>query len=1511
MLSICKALDTLKNELQNETESSKFEKLVAALIGRLLDVPITVASSGFQHGADAGPAGQQGRRFRLECKRYSDTTRLTPRELRGEIDEALDRDEALEAWVLCATCTVSEQIRQSLDQHGGKNGVPVLIIDWTEVGIPPIAALCASSPKLVGEFSSTAAVDAASRLQSDSHDAIERLKRDLQSWCIGYESLRQESHQKLSKIWNCPKESNAALGQNVAGGSKTKRVKRKAVHDGLDCWWRKFASDDAPAVVLGREGVGKTWATLHWLIDSIGDQPIVLVVPSSAAVSIVSDVSETNVIHLFARRLYELTGVRDSRHWERRLAHLLKRPLDEGPVLTVVFDGVNQEPSVSWLNLLKVFQGVSFSRRTRVILNTRKHHYENRLSMLKGVTAPAPPIVVGGYDLTSGGELDQMLTYEGLTRDDLHQDVLELARKPRLFDLVVKFRDQLVEAGQITLHRLLWEYGRDTLGVRAGRSFSEGEWIDWLKEIANQHREGIQTYSLGTLGETVSRPDLTPGEVDARLSDIIDGNFAIRNAMGDLELTPAVIAHALGLTLLNHLDQPTSNTYESLDVALKQWLDPISGFDQTVEILRAAVSIQVEEGDGALQKAGVLLTAWLQAQNVTDTHRQEIVALASSLPGALLDAVQYSETDVHESARHWALQALRAIPRTDCRALDMMVERTRRWMGTVYLDIETRRNRSDEQRKWRENHLSNLIGTHSAGIISVVGVELNLIDRYPGLVKSTVPSILEGFPLHKALPTFEAAATALAAGDHSGCWEALKWLCLLNEVDPEETAEGLRDLSEKVRSRIPEPGVHPDLPKRVAALLLWLTGCEQDDKAAALLDPDIGGGRNYERDYLSNPGQSLLPLERQHAHEVLQDRELPVQSRIKRIGELWLDPTFDLPDNFIVELSEIAANLDVEKLNRSMGPTIHDVRFEETVPAFARSAPDLLADLMRRKLQGLETCPDESRYWSAISATNQFILSGEAEAAAARALRRKERESDTTNESFAASRLLMIEIGSLQGRYQVEAIIEADLPELLRDFTKVLNPMTAADVDTLIRQYDSAPPKQQHALLTLLASQQFELTEFAWSWILRFTLHEDDDLSTPAFMIMNQADVCRFGRQLLEGCWSWSPNRHFYYNQSGSDSLIEASLSVSFEELAPRLAPWRLLEAARRRGEKPEEVRLAAAIVGTAMAADARNNLDLGSDLTNVRARMRALETGASRINEARRKGIDLFPVKLDRRDIESILTHVPEYVEQWQDSWSGGTAQVEHRVFLATPVILTLCEVLLADEPDRGANFWRGIFDTITAQVVRRIQAGDLLRLAFRVPDSPEVSDLRAEILGKKHFRTDVALFEIALAASENNKTDWLNEVIEKDRTTPFAWRRMRTTVLDGFRANNSLPNIEAWPDGELETTNARLECRSARSKWIEACARHWWNAYLDATDPSTAYAAWVLFLRATDRRSWTWIQQEIDAVSEKDDFCKQKMAHVRLNRDELKRACKEREKELDRNFLYRKIVEGIGPWA
>ena len=267
----------------------------------------------------------------------------------------------------------------------------------------------------------------------------------------------------------------------------------------------------------------------------------------------------------------------------------------------------------------------------------------------------------------------------------------------------------------------------------------------------------------------------------------------------------------------------------------------------------------------------------------------------------------------------------------------------------------------------------------------------------------------------------------------------------------------------------------------------------------------------------------------------------------------------------------------------------------------------------------------------------------------------------------------------------------------------------------------------------------------------------------------------------------------------------------------------------------------------------------------------------------------------------------------------------------------MALCEALLTHDPERGSRLWRVIQMTVTTRYIGEAGVDEVLHMVFRAPDSTAVAKLRKEITLLKDCDTDRALFDLAIAASHSGKIQWFKTVIKEDRLSPYAWRRKRAAVLEGFSTNNALPIRDAWPSGELKTPSARLTAAhthyavvtmtqnrstaqtpsarltqiSARSKWIEACARHWWRIYLEALNPDESYAAWVLFLRSADRRVFVWMQEEIDAAGGLNDFLALKVAHVRLNRDNLKRALKKREEKFDQNFLYRKARKGIGPWV
>ncbi|MER8536664.1 hypothetical protein NKH61_27645 [Mesorhizobium sp. M1005] len=249
--------ERLKEILQDEIGTNEFERLVAALVSRMLDVGIAVAKSGFQFGGDAGPGGRQGRRFRIETKRYADGTALSTRELLGEIDQALQSDAALEGWVLAATRGVPEQLENQLFHHGDERGVPVVIIDCKpDSDIWTLTALCAADPDVLDTLATKEAADLARALAPLAKGTLDQLRRDCESWQLGYERLRAGALRDLDGIWNVSRTAVAKLGQDAAGGSRTNLIHRASVSTQLDQWWHS-ASSDAPAAVVGFDGVGK------------------------------------------------------------------------------------------------------------------------------------------------------------------------------------------------------------------------------------------------------------------------------------------------------------------------------------------------------------------------------------------------------------------------------------------------------------------------------------------------------------------------------------------------------------------------------------------------------------------------------------------------------------------------------------------------------------------------------------------------------------------------------------------------------------------------------------------------------------------------------------------------------------------------------------------------------------------------------------------------------------------------------------------------------------------------------------------------------------------------------------------------------------------------------------------------------------------------------------------------------------------------------------------------------
>ena len=1115
---------------------------------------------------------------------------------------------------------------------------------------------------------------------------------------------------------------------------------------------------------------------------------------------------------------------------------------------------------------------------------------------------------------------------------------------PRLFSLVMRLRDGLRGAEQVTLHRLLWEYGRDTLGVRAGRSFSEEEWRDWLRDVAEKHRSGVRSVQMRDLSEGAARPDLSEREVYARLSDIIDGRFVTREAGGALSYSANVVNHALGAALLQRLDETAPAHYDALEAELIAWLDPIAGWDAKAEILRAAVSIYVERGgDPASDMAAVLVTAWVHAQNVPDQHRHELIAFAEHLVPALLSAVERSNPHTQESGRAWSMYALKYVPRENEDARALIFAACRRWFSIVSRDVERQDNPDKQAESRRAERFTKRVGVDVSGPLTVLGVPLQFIDRDYMSLSTAAPIIMEGFPLEAAWPVFEAAAVGHSIGHRDDAWDGLKWICLFNEADREQAVARTRALSAEMAKRAPEPGVNPELSARAAALLLWLTGENEDGVRANALNPPLDRQFDYKRDYLDDPTGSLFRIERRHGREVM-DAPVSLRARTHKLQELVLDPTFEPTEKFVADVRAYAAQIDVSKLDVSNSRAIEDHNFSDIEPFLARCAPDLLAELMRRKMRETDL-PKGGRYWRAIHALESYLLVGDEEKASARVLRQSGADSDAKHETHAATCLLLTAGPSTSTLDQMSDILDADFKFINSDLKYVVGAASAEDIDRLIDKYGAGSDRQKRHLVQLISLHDVTLSEKAWAWFEAFIASGDADGIGVAYRVLYRTDAQRFGRALFARDWSWTHKLDVWSNHFGSAALMKATLSAPFEQIAPRLAPWLLLKAAQQRGDARDELAFAADILERAIMRDleppdpgstilidrqkrkddpafiavrpsaedrdpiaALRRATDGDEL--VRMRRNAVETAVERIKAARDEGASLYLTDIDASDFDGLIAQWRDRIEVWLAGAHGQTLSFTRRVLLSEGVYLALCEALLSKDPAHGVLLWRALRRVMTTRYIGPAGVDELLHLPFRAPDSPQVAELREEVLSLSECNTDQDLFQLALAASSNGRLDWLNAAIDRDAAHGSTWRRMRAIVLSGFVPGAELPYDAAWPDGDWTSEHQHLRNQAALRRWREACARHWWKAFVEAPDADTAYAAWVLFMKSADRRAWAFMRAIGETAETDTEFGKRKAAHVELNRQRMKNQLAKADEKLDGDFLHRDIYIGVGPW-
>jgi hypothetical protein len=1508
---------------------TQLEAVTVDLLSDFMALPFFLARGGFQHGADGGTAGQQDRNIRVECKRYSDTTRLDDRELRGEIDDALARNPDLEAWILVATRSVDETTREKLHIKAEETGLPIIVIDWTSVGagIPDFGSLCAYSPQIVGRAYGQEAERLASALAQVASQQWDRLRQSIQQACIGLTWIKQTADRNIEAIWKSEAEAKAQFSQNIAQGTCSDCIERISISSALQAWYDQPGRD--PAIVVGDEGVGKTWATFQWVHNTLSRLPPTLLIPSASFCEI-RDLSPAGIHDFIARELRHLAGVRSDTFWSRRLTRILKHCPPGSTQLLIIVDGLNQTPSFDWLRLLQILQSDSFGP-VRVIASTQRNFFVQELNQLRRLAYPAKTINVEPYDITPGGEFDQILQMNGMVRSDISDDILALARNPRMFPLVIRFRDQVTIQGDITPLRLLWAYGRDELGHRAGRAFVDTEWEEWLLTLAktystsNDGSISNSAMSITELSQAVSQQHRTPSENQRRLKEIIDGTWmeAIPGMPTKYRPRAETIALALGLGIVERLRMVSD---QDVAAELSSFLDPIRAASSTADALAAALAIAVS---AAMREPVVTAVAseLLQGQNSAEKHLQEVVATAPAISTSILNCMERSTARAHAAARQWILKAIRRIPQENQGAWSEVLARLGEWLAVTECPSKSERAKNDEAGQYVSKRLIEDVGTDQPGSVVVLGIRVAIRPYHEPYLGGYVALVLQERRLDGAITVFKAAAVAQALSPaRSDTWASLKWLLLFDSMTRQLALSTLTQMAESVLALDPENNVRPDLKARVAALLLWLPDDPDMDAKARATNPPDRQFYSYQVDYLADPAASLFQVERRHLDLVLHDERIDALEKCRKLKKLLPDPDFVVPPSIVSDVGVALSDFDIERLSIGRFYTLEEHQFEEIMPVGARFVPKDLADLCRRRIRELGKRTGEALYWNCIKAPEYLLVAGESELQAVRdAKSRYDHKSvNESDEKVARAHLLQLEIPFLTPYDQLCAMAEDERAWILLRQMNCTDACSPEEIDRFIMERGAIDGRATEAVFNHLAQHAVDISEQAFDILFPLSQGQDEDENSHrviGFMALANSAPDRFGQRLLASGWRIQPDQSHLEMDSGSAAILAASKSVALDEFRGRLAPWCLLREACSRGDA-HSLEAAAAEVSRALGTaywpeepspveiiidatdrhlrvsfderdgDSEADPEKVFDDTHQRARWTQVnERGRAHIQQMHNQGALLFKMAFSAKDVRPLVERHPDIVDSWLAGMDTQSIEFRARVNRAGGLFLALCEVLLGSDPERGAILWRYLEQKMPIRIAGLADIQECIHVLFRVPASAAVDALRDEFFSIRRNTSEKAYLDIVVVASINGATDWLNRKVAEDEASGCAWRGMRATMLRGMIDRPEIEKLK-WPNGvdhDDVTRSAML------SRNMHAIAHYWWKKYISESSLDNAFAAWVLFLETVDRRCWIWLHSTVDRYRGENDPAawRLKMCHFEANRSQLNSAIRDREEK------------------
>lgn len=1475
MCGFDECLDNLRASLLKlkATGSSGFEGLVATALADVTGLVIRLARSGSQFGRDAS-SGPGSFAVALEAKRYGSDLRLE--DLAGKAVLGATTTGGIDVWALCATTEVGDDTVRQLHRILEDHGVSLVVLDWAPRPLPPLAVLLASARSATLSWFAVHQPDADhARLAADLEvvssaeglaEQEHRLRDELTSWRVGLDALRRRNIEWLRDRFRERAASQNAFGQFITvADPASPALPRGAVAKALAEAIVADRDDLTVVVVLGDEGVGKTWLVAQWWA-ALPEPPILILVAGRRADLLEPREPLESLARLLAQQ-EECSDEAAVAGWRRRLERWRGQGAEGHLRFVVVLDGLNEHVGRPWADTLRSLAPEVRALGGLVVATAREAFWRRDvLPRIRGSLAVHEVRVVGYSD----EELAAVLARVGAAPADLPPRVREFVRNPRVCAVASTMLGRLsLQPGELTVERLLLEYWQRRLEERGdlvghnvrdfekllrsharawreqpGRRFDRDEWIDYSGAVRRGDGRDI-------------RNDLTEIE-EGRFMQIApdeSGAYEFRR-----ETVPFALALLVTDELRSGLRSPGADANELLDAVLA----PVSGFDIVAEVVTAAVGLAcLTDGypRGALL---ALLRAWLGLQNVADETFATVSAYVPTRPEIFLDAVELPDADGGRVARVWSLVDILGLTRDHPRVRAALQVRLPRWLGRWSRRAEFVGEKDEQANRQAASREARIDGALAA----LLPGERELFDRVcleapePAAVVLgwAASRLMAGRAQAHLAPSLVGWAFARAvAPHHHDTGEELAWVVRLNPIDHAATEMAVRDLLASITDRASEPA------RRAAAIALHLLGTRS---TAALADELVA----------------------------------PVTPRSWRRVENFCDTDpFDPnapPGSNLDNARAAVARASAPLTWNHMDTTAEDHNLKDAMPALARFDPPVIVATLREiartiehrsglpfrqlawRLPELSPLFDEETIRAVRAAYDKLIarpdiLSGE-------------------DQGWVASMLVAALTPHLDAEAQLKLLLS--LPPTVREYLHLRRALKALPAEVLERYLETALAHPDipdlRRILFFASAAPAALTDRARRIIAKHMSSPDEITATcaagaahmardPALnvLVLEQAG-CQSGHSSsrTEGAtWRVQAIAAAVVDQNRSDllhlvappflwsvatALGGETLDAAAEALGRALD--RLLRPVATTGLRSVGLVVGVARDGTKTAKWVSDAGTLGGDV-DVRTRFRELSDleGAARRHAERQQAmaaeVEAFEAALAGEGaaelasappldaIAKLVERAPDRVSRWLDRILAATeGQIRRQ---AHNLGIALAGAFAGHDAVKAAEVFQHLRDhSPPVSIVIGEERVPLYGYSlFRVATSTGLERLRDRLFGDA---LDDAALEAAVAAAEaQGAVGWLDGYVGRMVGSAHPGEQARGLAVAGLRHANGASKCflgRSWGSGFLGAVAAASAKNYRRAQW----AQHWLECALTASDPVDFWRHGRLAEGLADRR-------------------------------------------------------------